>query len=224
MAKSTRRARDEDDEEEERPARRNRRDDDDDEEEEEPAARKRPRRDDDDESEELPAGTPTVYVHEECKGKTVMPSEVILEYLENPFDLGEEPTTTCKRCKEDVPWQDCYWAETKQNLYVYIDDLRGEMFTSGNDPRPGSPGFNWLLLIFGAILGAAAGGGVGAKAGNLAILIAVGVLLGILAGVLWMFIDRAKNVKASAEWNRKLVSRYYKRHPEAKQKSKKRAR
>ena len=39
-----------------------------------------------------------------------------------------------------------------------------------------------------------------------------------------MFIDRTKNIKASAEWNRKLLSRYFKRHPEAKPKSEKRAR
>ena len=213
MAKSSRNHRDDDDEEDEE-----------DEEDEKPARRKRPRAEEDDEQEELPPGTPTIYVHEDCKGKTGMPSGVILEYLENPFELGEEPTTTCTRCKEDVPWKDCHWAETKQNLYEYIDDLRGAMFTSGNDPRPNNPGFNWLLLLFGAVLGGAAGAGVGAKAGNLAILIAAGALLGTLGGVLWMFIDRAKNVKTSAEWNRKLVSRYYKRHPEAKPKSKKRAR
>lgn len=70
MAKSTRRVRDEDDEAEERSARRNRRDDEDDRDDEKPAARKRLRRDDDEESEGLPAGTPTVYVHDECKGKT----------------------------------------------------------------------------------------------------------------------------------------------------------
>ncbi len=202
MAKSARRSRDEDDDDDE------------------PQPRRRSRR----REQELPAGTPTVYVHKACKGKTEMPADVIREYLENPFDLGEDPTTTCTRCRDDVPWQDCYWADTEQNLYEYIDDRRAEMVISGNDPRPETPALNWLLLLFGAGLGGAAGAGIGAKAGNLLLLAIGGVVLGAIGGFIWMFIDRFNNAKTYVEWNRKLVKRYYKRYPEAQAKSKKRPR
>ena len=236
MAKSARRPRDDDEDEDERPARRARRDRDevedddplprrarqdrDEVEDDDPPPRRKSRRDEN----ELPAGTPTVYVHEKCKRKTEMPADVIREYLENPFDLGEEPTTTCTRCKEDVPWHDCYWEETEQNLYEYLDDLRGEMFVSGKDPRPGTPGLNWLLLILGAGLGGAAGAGIGKKIGNLVLAGAVGAVVGAIGGFIWMFIDRSKTIKSFEEWNRKLVKRYYKRHPEAQPKSKKKSR
>ena len=217
MAKSSGRSRGDDDD---RPPRRSRRDRDEDDEDDDPPPRRRSRRDE----VTLPAGTPTVYVHDKCKGKTEMPAAVIAEYLANPFDLGEDPTTTCSRCDDDVPWQDCYWADTEQNLYEYIDDLRGEMVVSGTDPRPGTPGYNWLLVLFGAVLGGAAGAGIGKKAGNLILLAAVGAVLGAAGGVAWVFIDRAKDVKALAEFNRKLVKRYTKRHPDARPKSAKRPR
>ncbi len=153
-----------------------------------------------------------------------MPADVIREYLENPFDLGEDPTTTCTRCRDDVPWQDCCWADTEQNLYEYIDDRRAEMVISGNDPRPGTPALNWLLLLFGAGLGVAVGAGIGAKAGNLLLLGIGGAVLGAIGGFIWMFIDRFNNAKSYVEWNRKLVKRYFKRHPDAQAKSKKRSR
>src|SRR5262245_37797762 len=125
-----------------RPARRSRDEDDDD---ERPRRRARPRDDDEDERssrrrrDRLPPDTPRVYVHKRCKEETEMPAEVIAEYLENPFELGEQPTTYCAGCNRNVPWKDCHWTETRQNLYEYIDDRRAEMVIAGTDPRPETP-------------------------------------------------------------------------------------
>ena len=193
---------------------------DDDDEDEEVPPRRRSRRGPSD----LPAGTPTIYVHEKCKGQTEMPDDVVRDYLENPFELGDEPTTVCTRCDKDVPWSKCYWIDTEQFLDEYLDDLRAEMILAGNDPRPESPGFNWLFPVIGAVLGGAAGAGVGNKAGNLVLLAAIGVVVGAAGGAAWMFVDRNRNATAFAAWNRKLLKRYYKRHPEAEGKSKKRSR
>ncbi len=239
MAKSTRRPRDEDDEE---PPRRRRRDEDDRDEpprsrrrdvddSDEPPRRKRdeepPRRRRDEIDDEPPRkrrraeispGTPTVYIHEECKGRTEMPEKFIREYLENPFELGEEPTTVCTRCDEEVGWRDCYWADTRQNMYEYLEDRRAELIIADKDPRPDSPPLNWLIPVIGAVLGGSLAGGFGAKIGHRLVVGAAGAALGAMLGVIYMFIDRSRNATATEEWNRKLVKRYYKRHPEAQSK------
>jgi hypothetical protein len=124
-------------------------DDDYDDDEDRPRAKRRR-----DETDDIPAGTPRVYIHDECGCKTKMPADVIGDYLENPFELGEEPLTWCGECDEDVPWKDCHWVETKQNLYDYIDDRRAELVIAGEDPRPGSPPLVWWAPIaFGIGLG-----------------------------------------------------------------------
>ena len=165
-----------------------------------------------------------MYVHEECNGQTKMPADAVREYLENPFELGEQPETHCSECEEDVPWKECHWAETKQNLYEYIDDMRAEMLIRVDDPRPGI-GYAWWYPIGAAIgLGLAVGAG-GRKAlalGWVAGLIAAAV--GALAGTVYMFIEYSSNKKEQEAWNAKLLKRYYKRHPEAKQAKKKRRR
>jgi hypothetical protein len=165
----------------------------------------------------LPADVPRVYVHKGCKSKTEMPAEVIQEYLENPFEMGEEPTTWCNKCDQDVAWQDCYWAETRQNLYEYIDDVRAEMVLSGNDPRPGKPDIIWWAPVgFGIGLGVV--GGLIAMKENLSVpLIGLaGVVGGAVLGAGWMVKEYYSNRRDSEEWNRNLLKRYYKRHPEAK--------
>lgn len=208
-----------DDDDDDLPRRRRRVvDEDDDEDDEDDRPRKKRRRaDDDDEGGGIPAGTPRVYVHKDCKCQTKMPSDQIEAYLENPFELGETPTTYCKECEEDVPWKDCYWLETKQNLYEYIDDMRAEMVINGTDPRTG-PTYNWLYPIFFAIVAGLLVGTGSRRAAGLGLipgLIAAGI--GALIGVGWMFWEYKKDTAASEVWNRKLVKRYYKRHPEAKQ-------
>jgi hypothetical protein len=45
----------------------------------------------------------------------------------------------------------------------------------------------------------------------------IGAIGGAVFGVVWMLREYSSNKKESEEWNRKLVKRYYKRHPEAKQ-------
>lgn len=190
----------------------NRQSDDDDEEDSAPRRKKS----------KLPAGTPTVYVHEKCKGETEMPENYIRDYLDNPFELGDEPYTQCAECGKELSWSKFYWADTEQYLDEYLDDLRAEMILSGDDPRPETPGFNWLLPILGAVLGGAAGAGIGKKAGFFIILTAAGIAVGAAGGAVWMFIERNKNIEATKSWNRQLLKRYYKRHPEAEEKSKKR--
>src|SRR5262249_10584190 len=208
MARSARRPRDDDEEEDDRPRRRG---DEDDQEEDTP--RRRRRRDDDD----LPHGTPRVYVHKRCKEETEMSADDIEKYLANPFELGEEPNTFCTGCDEYVPWTECKWTETDQNLYEYLDDMRAEMVISGDDPRPNPPALNWILLVVSAFVGGALGAGLASGMGQSKILFgAAGVALGVVVGFVWMLIDRAKFAREIEEWNRKLLKRYYKRHPEAK--------
>jgi hypothetical protein len=192
-----------------------RRHDEDDEEEYDDRPRRKRRRDGDD---DIPPGTPRVYVHEGCGCKTKMPADVTREYLENPFELGEAPLTWCGECDEDVPWKKCHWAETRQNLYEYIDDLRAEMVISGDDPRTGPTYIWWAPIAFGAVLGIVAAL-IAAKEGLSVVLLGLlGAVVGALIGAGWMVREYSANRKESEEWNRKLLKRYYKRHPEAKQK------
>ena len=211
-----------DDEEDDRPHRRARRRDDDDDDDDD---RPRKRRGRDDDEDDLPPDTPRVYVHKRCKEQTEMPAEVIAEYLENPFELGETPTTYCTGCERNVPWKDCHWTETRQNLYEYIDDRRAEMVISGTDPRPNPPDLNWLQPIVVLVGGVLMGLGFAAGAGlSKALFAAIGAVVGLVGGVVWMFVDRVQGARGMDAWNRQLVKRYYKRHPEAQAKKKRRPR
>lgn len=155
-----------------------------------------------------------MYVHKKCRGQTEMPADVIREYLDNPFELGEEPDTYCSRCKDDVPWTKCEWTETGQNMYEYIDDVRAEMHIRGDDPRSGVVSYNWLLLVFGAGLGGGLGYGVGKGMKSVLLPTAAGVVVGLAAGAVYMVYQRGVEQKERDEWNRKLVARYYKRYPD----------
>jgi hypothetical protein len=173
----------------------------------------------------LPPDTPQVYVHKWCRKETEMPADVIAEYLENPFELGEEPTTICSRCKKEVLWTECHWSETKQDLYEYLDDLRAEMVIAGNDPRSRVPPLNWLTLVFSLGVGIGVGIATGAAIGMSKVLFgAVGAGLGLGVGFIWMVVERNRYTQEFAEWDRQLLKRYYKRHPEAKTKKKRRQR
>jgi hypothetical protein len=193
-------------------------DDDDDDDYEEPPRRAKKK------ATPLPPGTPITYVHEKCDGETEMPEEEIRKYLKNPIELGEEPTTYCSECDKNVPWKRCFWKETEQNLYEYIDDLRGELVVNGRDPRDGGVSYNWLYPIAGAVvLGLLVGAGSKRMPGVGVLGGLVAAVVGFIGGAIYMWYEQQQTQKVFDEWNDKLVKRYYKRHPEAK-KSKKRRR
>lgn len=51
-----------------------------------------------------------------------MPEEIVRSYLVNPYLYSN--FTYCASCQEHVPYKECYWRETKENLQTYIDGLR----------------------------------------------------------------------------------------------------
>ena len=69
------------------------------------------------------AGVPRVYVHGRCGAATGMPEEIIRTYLQNPF-MYMADATFCTGCGKHVPFRDCEWSETGENLQTYMDDLR----------------------------------------------------------------------------------------------------
>jgi hypothetical protein len=235
MAKSPSRDEDEDDDRpRRRPAARRPHDGDDD---ERPRRKSRPEPDPDEDDDEddrprkkpnkggLPAGTPRVYVHKKCRESTEMPIDIIREYLENPFELGEEPTTQCSHCEDDFPWKDFKWEETNENCYEYLDELRGKMIVEGNDPRPERVSYNVGYPIGGAIICAAIGGALSKPLGQPRVILgAAGAGVGLLIGAVYMLIQRGRDQTEQDEWNRKLIARYYKRHPELKPAKKKKPR
>jgi hypothetical protein len=208
------------------------RDDEDDEEFEvvDKPAKKKPRRDDDDEFEvvdETPkrksssrrirddvGAEPNVYLHKRCREETVMPDEEIEKYLEHPFNLGEEPMTFCCACDEVVPWKECKWVETGENCYDYLDDLRAEMYLDDRDPR-NQPGLQWPMPLIAAVMLAAAAWKIDVI-NSVGLRMGIGFAVGLIGGVIWMFIQRGNDEKLFSDWNRKLLARYYKRHPELK--------
>lgn len=68
---------------------------------------------------------PFVYIHTDCGVATVMPDEIVRSYLQNPY-LYASDATFCAGCGKHVPFADCIWTETKQNLQEYFDALRAE--------------------------------------------------------------------------------------------------
>ena len=71
------------------------------------------------------AGVPQVYVHEKCGAATGMPEEIVRSYLKNPY-LYLADKTFCTGCGKHVPFRECQWAETGENLQEYTDRLRAE--------------------------------------------------------------------------------------------------
>ena len=68
---------------------------------------------------------PRVYRHEPCQVATEMPEEIIRSYLVNPY-LYSSDQTFCAGCNSHVPFRECVWTETNENLQVYTDRLRDE--------------------------------------------------------------------------------------------------
>lgn len=72
------------------------------------------------------AGVPRVYVHRECGVATEMPEEIIRSYLKNPYLYGADATFCCG-CGKHVPFRECVWTETDQNLQSYMENLRANV-------------------------------------------------------------------------------------------------
>jgi hypothetical protein len=71
------------------------------------------------------AGVPRVYVHTKCGGGTGMPEDIIRSYLKNPY-MYMADATFCTGCGKHVPFRECVWVETGEDLQSYMDRLRAE--------------------------------------------------------------------------------------------------
>src|SRR5262249_32183295 len=69
------------------------------------------------------AGVPQTYVHRSCGGATGMPEESMSSYLREPY-MYMKKKKFCWMCGEHVPFEECSWSETGENLQTYIDGLR----------------------------------------------------------------------------------------------------
>ena len=54
-----------------------------------------------------------------------MPEEIVRSYLKNPY-LYLADSTFCCGCGRHVPFRECKWTETGENLQAYMDDLRAQ--------------------------------------------------------------------------------------------------
>jgi hypothetical protein len=68
---------------------------------------------------------PRIYEHKECGALTEMPEEIIRSYLQNPY-LYSADRTFCCGCERHVPWRECVWIETGEDLQTYTDGLRAQ--------------------------------------------------------------------------------------------------
>jgi hypothetical protein len=69
------------------------------------------------------AGVPKVYRHRKCGVATGMPEEIIRSYLKNPYMYMADATFCCS-CGKHVPFRECVWVETGEDLQTYTDKLR----------------------------------------------------------------------------------------------------
>ena len=69
------------------------------------------------------ADVPKVYVHRVCGAATGMPEEIIRSYLKDPF-LYSADQTFCTGCGYHVPFRECVWTETGEDLQTYMNKLR----------------------------------------------------------------------------------------------------
>jgi hypothetical protein len=70
-------------------------------------------------------GVPQVYQHKKCGELTGMPEEIIRSYLNNPY-LYLADRTFCCGCGKHVPFRECVWIDTGEDLQTYSDKLRAE--------------------------------------------------------------------------------------------------
>jgi hypothetical protein len=78
------------------------------------------------------AGVPRAYTHRKCGAATGMPEEIVRSYLKNPW-LYLADATFCTGCGKHVPFRECEWIETGEDLQTYMNRLRAER----PDLRPG---------------------------------------------------------------------------------------
>ena len=87
-------------------------------------------------------GVPKVYRHAKCNSHTGMPEEIIRSYLQNPY-LYLADRTFCCGCGSHVPFRECVWIETGEDLQTYTDRLRAQK----PEFRPGL----FKRMLFGVI-------------------------------------------------------------------------
>ena len=87
---------------------------------------------------------PQVYVHRKCGVATRMPEEIVRSYLVNPW-LYSADATFCCGCGTHVPFRQCVWSETGENLQKYMDRLRA----AAPDKKP--QGCLGMVLLFGLL-------------------------------------------------------------------------
>lgn len=110
-------------------------------------------------------GVPTAYVHGQCGVATRMPDEIIRSYLQNPY-LYLADTTFCVGCGRQVPYAECTWSQTGENLQQYFDALRAEKpecrpaglggvanrpSAPSTNPAPASSSFSGQRVVIGLI-------------------------------------------------------------------------
>jgi hypothetical protein len=71
------------------------------------------------------SGVPKVYRHTKCGVATKMPEEIIRSYLKNPYMYMADETFCCG-CNTHVPFRECQWTETGEDLQTYTDKLRAQ--------------------------------------------------------------------------------------------------
>ncbi|MBY0232388.1 MAG: hypothetical protein K2W96_24180 [Gemmataceae bacterium] len=95
------------------------------------------------------ATAPRVYVHKKCGVGTRMPEEIVRSYLVNPY-LYNADETFCCGCNRHVPFRECVWTETGEDLQSYTDKLRAMK------PEMKPKGCLGMGVVLLALLGAAA--------------------------------------------------------------------
>jgi hypothetical protein len=71
-----------------------------------------------------------------------MPDEIVRSYLKNPYMYMADATFCCG-CGKHVPFRECKWEETGENLQDYMDELRA----ANPEMRPGP-----LMRLMAAVL------------------------------------------------------------------------
>jgi hypothetical protein len=95
---------------------------------------------------------PRVYRHKRCGVATQMPEEIVRSYLKNPY-LYSADQTFCCGCGRHVPFRECVWIETGEDLQTYMNRLRA----AKPEMKP-KFGCMLLLVAVASLLGVAARG------------------------------------------------------------------
>ena len=66
---------------------------------------------------------PIWYTHVKCGQSTGMPEDVTRTYLANPWFYHAD-RTYCGGCEDHVPFRECVWDDTGENMQTYMNRLR----------------------------------------------------------------------------------------------------